>query len=322
MARRADSGRNKGLDALRAGAALSVVGFHYFSNAGGYFPSGRLAAWLFHDGWAAVNVFFVLSGYLVSQPLLDRALSVRAFYARRIARTGPLFLALVAVTMPVVVIFGTMGGLMSMSWSLLVEEQFYLVLPAAIYFLPAKVLPPTLITAAILAPLIRFGSVGMIEPEVGRWLLPYNMDSLALGVLLAMAMRQPGFKPWLECHRSWLVVAMSLFVVVLFLVPGDGPLAYEMFNLAALLTVLWGATTEMSFPAAIGWIGQRSYPIYLFQHFAVLLIVPLAEGWFGGVLTIAVLLGISALLHTTIESPIHQWARERFRNQDMALARA
>src|SRR5260221_2277985 len=147
-------GRNASLDALRAGAALTVVAYHYLSNAGGYFPAGPFAAWLFHDGWLAVNLFFVLSGYLVSQPLLDRRLSVKAFYIRRLARTVPLFLVLALIAIPFVLSFGTIGGLMSMTWSLAIEEQFYLILPATILLLSPKMLRLCLVLAVFLAPII------------------------------------------------------------------------------------------------------------------------------------------------------------------------
>lgn len=301
--------RNSALDGLRAGAALSVVGYHYFSNGGGgYFPSGTVLAWLFHDGYLAVNLFFVLSGYLVSGVLLDRSLSVPAFYGRRVARTGPAFVILCAAAAPVAVMFGTIGGLMSMSWSLAVEEQFYLVLPAAILLLPLVGLRRLLVGAVVVAPVVRAMCPGA---EVARWFLPYSMDGLALGVLIAMAVRSAGVRGWLGERVVLLSAGLVVLVAALFVVSSGSLMAYEMFNLLAGVAVLFAATVEVPTIAAVTWASKRSYPVYLFQHFAVLLVVPLAGGVIGGVAALAVLLAISALIYRFVERPVHGWARQR-----------
>jgi len=142
--------RNPGLDTLRASAIALVFMYHY-----AIFVSGTATfGWLGDIGWAGVDLFFVLSGYLIANQLFaglarGQALSVPRFYARRALRTLPVFWLVLAAF----VLFPTaLGGrtpppwwrfltftqniglqpgtAFSHAWSLCVEEQFYLVLPA------------------------------------------------------------------------------------------------------------------------------------------------------------------------------------------------
>src|SRR6266852_3959186 len=92
------TGSSKGhlpvLDGVRAVAVLSVIYFHFwlgFSN-GPYSLAGKLAVW----GQTGVDLFFVLSGFLITGILLDSKGSehfLRNFYARRVLRIFPLYYA-------------------------------------------------------------------------------------------------------------------------------------------------------------------------------------------------------------------------------------
>ena len=142
--------RNPGLDTLRACAIALVFMYHY-----DIFVSGRdTFGWLGTIGWAGVDLFFVLSGYLIANQLFaglarGRALSLPRFYARRALRTLPVFwLVLAAFVLFPAALGGRPpppwwrfltftqniglqpGTAFSHAWSLCVEEQFYLVLPA------------------------------------------------------------------------------------------------------------------------------------------------------------------------------------------------
>lgn len=141
------NGRLGGLDTLRALAIALVLLYHYRVFVDRSFEFG----WPARVGWAGVDLFFVLSGYLIGQQLLKgdwRAISLKGFWARRGLRTWPLFwIVLIAY-------FCWPGGLggreppalwrflsftqnlglqpgtaFSHAWSLCVEEQFYLLLP-------------------------------------------------------------------------------------------------------------------------------------------------------------------------------------------------
>jgi len=144
--------RNPGLDTLRASAIALVFMYHY-----AIFVSGAATfGWLGDIGWTGVDLFFVLSGYLIANQLFagiarGHALSLPRFYARRAFRTLPVFWLVLAAfalfpsalggrTPPPWWRFLTFtqniglqpGTAFSHAWSLCVEEQFYLVLPATL----------------------------------------------------------------------------------------------------------------------------------------------------------------------------------------------
>jgi len=141
--------RTSGLDTLRASAIALVFVYHYLC-----FVSDKPSfGWLAEIGWTGVDLFFVLSGYLIANQLFKglaegRTLSVGRFYARRAFRTLPVYwLVLAAFCLfpadlggkapPALWRFLTFtqniglqpGTAFSHAWSLCVEEQFYFVLP-------------------------------------------------------------------------------------------------------------------------------------------------------------------------------------------------
>ena len=141
--------RAQGLDTLRALAIVLVFVYHYR-----VFVSPEPASgWVGTVGWTGVDLFFVLSGFLIADSLLaglarGRRLALGAFYMRRGLRTWPLFWVVLAAyftwpadlggrTPPPLWTFLTFtqnvglrpGTAFSHAWSLCIEEQFYLVLP-------------------------------------------------------------------------------------------------------------------------------------------------------------------------------------------------
>jgi peptidoglycan/LPS O-acetylase OafA/YrhL len=156
--------RSTGLDTLRALAIALVFVYHYR-----IFVSGTPSfGWLSEVGWVGVDLFFVLSGYLIGHQLFaglaaGRRLSLPGFYARRALRTWPAFWVVLAAyflwpaemggrTPPPLWRFLTFtqnfglppGTAFSHAWSLCIEEQFYLVLPlSALAFVAAGRRPRT-----------------------------------------------------------------------------------------------------------------------------------------------------------------------------------
>ena len=145
------SARLNGLDTLRALAVKLVVLHHYtlfVSNDDATF------GWVGRIGWAGVDLFFALSGYLIGNQIFkamatDAGLSLRAFYARRLLRTLPNYLVVLTLYFlwpawgedaPLAPLWRYLsftqnlglkpGTAFSHSWSLAIEEQFYLLLPA------------------------------------------------------------------------------------------------------------------------------------------------------------------------------------------------
>ncbi|MGZ3712156.1 MAG: acyltransferase family protein, partial [Bdellovibrionota bacterium] len=131
-----------GLDLLRAIAVLAVVLYHYPKD-----PSQLWLRALSHYGWVGVDLFFVLSGYLIAGQFFTHSQARRPglfsrFFIRRIFRTLPNYLVVLAIY--VIFINQQNVGLwkyfffiqnfeipqvFSYSWSLCIEEQFYLVFP-------------------------------------------------------------------------------------------------------------------------------------------------------------------------------------------------
>lgn len=145
----ATSTRLPGLDTLRALAILLVFAYHYQG-----FVSGEATfGWASELGWTGVDLFFVLSGYLIGHQLLRTAaspsgLSLPRFWARRLMRTVPAFWVVLALYLVFPALMGGRepppwwrfvsftqniqlipGTAFSHAWSLCIEEQFYLVLP-------------------------------------------------------------------------------------------------------------------------------------------------------------------------------------------------
>jgi len=144
--------RQPGLDTLRALAIVLVFLYHYQV----FVSHAPTFGWLGNVGWTGVDLFFVLSGYLIGHQVFagvarGERLSLPAFYARRLLRTMPAFWAVLALyfvfpavmggtTSPPLWRFLTFtqnwglqpGTAFSHAWSLCIEEQFYLVLPLVV----------------------------------------------------------------------------------------------------------------------------------------------------------------------------------------------
>jgi peptidoglycan/LPS O-acetylase OafA/YrhL len=143
--------RIHGLDTLRALAVTLVVLHHYV-----LFVSGEANfGWIGEVGWVGVDLFFALSGYLIGNQILGAlrspgGLSLPRFYARRLLRTLPNFYAVLALyalwpafrgAAPMLPLWKYLsftqniglepGTAFSHAWSLCIEEQFYMLLPAA-----------------------------------------------------------------------------------------------------------------------------------------------------------------------------------------------
>ncbi len=186
------------LDGIRGIAAVSVVAFH-------------LAPGFAHQGWAAVDCFFVLSGYLITTILLANRADPHYFvnfYVRRLLRIWPIYyLTLLVVIvayryMPTkypidgAIIFQYLTYTQNIqmiwfdtaersirayghTWTLAIEEQFYMLWPLVVRFVPRRVLP-------WLCLMIAAGSVGLRGMGMPREVLPAHCDGFASGAILAL----------------------------------------------------------------------------------------------------------------------------------------
>jgi len=145
------SARIHGLDTLRALAVTLVVLHHYTL----FVSDAPTFGWVGEVGWAGVDLFFALSGYLIGNQIFKalarpQGLSMPRFYARRLLRTLPNFYVVLALyafspawrgQTPMLPLWQYLtftqnihlepGTAFSHAWSLCIEEQFYMLLPAA-----------------------------------------------------------------------------------------------------------------------------------------------------------------------------------------------
>lgn len=215
------AGRIAELDGLRAVAILAVFAHHAYS--------APLA-------WAGVDIFFALSGFLITGILLERKERGRKFladfYWRRAKRILPPYALLLVVA---TVLFGAAWmhrwyfytffgtniaeaierGQRSLQplWSLAVEEQFYLLWPWVVLLLPERALRWLCVLALVLAPALR----AVATPWFGNhfpiyYLTPFRADLLCAGGLVAIAWRHSADSVRAAGKWAWIAVIATLAV--------------------------------------------------------------------------------------------------------------
>lgn len=285
-ARELPRGHIPALDAIR-GLAIVLVTLYRLGGGGDGPAQATSGQGLMELGARGVDLFFVLSGFLITGILFDakgKAHYFRDFYARRALRILPLYYAALFGTLillpwlasglaspfqPAIdrqgwlwlygpnVVQAVEGrwclGPLNHFWSLAIEEHFYLLWPVVIYFASrqsAMRVCAGVITASVLARLTWLMAGGNnVAAEV---LTPLRMDSLVLGSWVALVARGPGGMPWLV---SW---ARPTLLVV-----GAAALAAEFLDrrLFGLPHVLWGLTFAalLTLTVAAGrdtWLGR------------------------------------------------------------------
>jgi peptidoglycan/LPS O-acetylase OafA/YrhL len=329
------------LDGLRAIAALAVVGFH------AHIPG-------FSNGSIGVDIFFTLSGFLITSILLASMsdtgqLDYRAFYTRRALRLLPAYFAVVAVAVIgnfVIKTGGTLrGALVSFfyvgnwavgifhvglgslghTWSLSIEEQFYLVWPVLLVGcvrLSRGNLHTLRVMVASLVALSIALTVGTLLLGVSAGLVynatPTRAMQLLIGALLAtwMTPRDNAEKPR---RRFSVTSAIGLICLTLLLVDiavGSVGLSTDilfMWPTIAILTagvIFFVLTSHGILRRILGTrvlvsIGKRSYGLYLW-HFVVLATIDARLGlttWPPRILGIAITAILVPLSYRYIERP-------------------
>jgi peptidoglycan/LPS O-acetylase OafA/YrhL len=297
------SGRIPSLDGLRA-ASIVLVLLGHLAGTRNFLTLSSLA--LFGDlGNLGVSVFFVISGYLITTLLLnEQALVERvnlgAFYARRAFRILPAagtYLAVLALLTTV-----TSGVRLSSSdwlhaltftmnydqdrdwwvghlWSLSVEEQFYLLWPAAIAVLGRVGGLWLAGSAVVIAPLWRV-SVWVLWPDARESLgetFPTVMDAIAVGCVLAGSARWLADREWYRRILSPRPLAAIVGVVMGCNALGSHPwfslpLGMTLRNLGIAL-IVHAPILQSNKPVAsvldrvgLRWLGRLSYSLYLWQQ--------------------------------------------------------
>jgi peptidoglycan/LPS O-acetylase OafA/YrhL len=294
------------LDGLRGIAVLSVVLYHYLSFAPAKHSLLYYVSLPLHLGWSGVDLFFVLSGYLIGGILIrNRGANhyFSTFYLRRLYRiVPPYYLLLIATgfgawlwpshmflstnpfwTYPVFlqnvasVWTATLGAQwLAHTWSLAVEEQFYLVLPVVVRCTSTRVLAGFALTAVISAPLLRTALIthGAVFDQIYPTTI-CRADALAYGILAAVIVSEEKAVQWLRQHRTCLYTGMvvagcgclTMLKWASFLYTGTmGYSCIDLFYFLVLLSVIVAQLTYFSriltAPPLI-WLGTISYAVYL-----------------------------------------------------------
>lgn len=189
--------------------------------------------------WVGVDLFFVLSGYLITGILLrlkqDHAAGYfRPFYLRRARRILPpyfLFLILAVLIFHIrwiaclwCVLFSANIGLalgkinvpvLTPLWSLAVEEQFYLIWPCVVLFCSPRALKRVALSVVILSPLLRAAATPLFHTHFPIYFLSvFRADGLCAGALIAVLQTEQS--SWLTVSRKKTVVAFTAAAALCF----------------------------------------------------------------------------------------------------------
>ena len=227
------------LDGLRGLAVLLVMIHHFVRDypVRGSFHTFAVQATL--SFWTGVDLFFVLSGFLITGILIDARDGqgyFRIFYGRRILRIFPVYygvlffvfaiLPMIHLAIPYVgasqaIYLGTFTtnialatghwfpGALDVYWSLAVEEQFYLLWPLLILLLPESRRISVILAGLIAAACLRyvFGRLG--TSEFGLFaMLPTHPDGLLIGALIATSIRTKSELPTVGTRGSLLLLCL------------------------------------------------------------------------------------------------------------------
>lgn len=304
------------LDGIRAVAIIMVFALHY----GGGTHGGALLGLINQirlRGWIGVDLFFTLSGFLITGILYDTRTDshyFKRFFARRSVRIFPIFYLVFSIFLiltPILhyqwksghLLFLLYLGNLSLAadpslevirssthpvwsahlvhfWSLCVEEQFYLIWPVVVWLVRDRIQLIRIASGlSVLALLLRIGMVMTVStPKLEPWMvhqLPFRMDSLLVGAILALALRGPNSDIWQRlCKWSFLISTITFIGV---------SVAWPQLNARWLNTIgfsmlalasagLIGATLRAGSPAfrlfnlkPLKILGKYSYGFYVYH---------------------------------------------------------
>jgi peptidoglycan/LPS O-acetylase OafA/YrhL len=298
----ASRGRSVELDCIRGIAILAVMGYHFHTVHTGYTWVHFIEYPLKSFGHEGVNLFFTLSGFLVGGLLLRQyaqtgRIGARRFIVRRIFKIWPAYYALILFHL----ILGRhprdtflwqnlthmqnyFGTSIAQTWSLAVEEHFYLFLPALLILLAHFRLRANALIAVMAALCVvvfssRCIAVAHGDLEGAFNYTQYRMDSLLIGVMLAtIYWMKPEVWRGFAAKKRWLVGVVALLVAWLaFATPHialDESVGYtiQAIGYCALIMLVLehsGSLRTSWVYRGLAWLGVYSYGIYLWHSLAL-----------------------------------------------------
>lgn len=281
---------NPQLDGLRGIAVLAVMLSHWIPE------EWQLGLPL---GTAGVQLFFVLSGFLITNILLrcreydNKPRALLAFFARRALRIFPLYFLVLACgtyiglipwsdTFPWHALYlsnilffvrNEWGGSASHFWSLAVEEQFYLLWPFIILYSPTLFVKHLPLFLFLVGLLIR-STLPIAMPDHNLWdiLLPSNIPALALGALIAV---NP--KTLSKITNSHIALLLTVFLTIRLLIPRNlitSELEYPLMLLVFAMAITLANSNRKNLQEkllanpCLVYLGTISYGLYMLHNFA------------------------------------------------------
>lgn len=331
------------IDALRGVAAMAVVLFHYTTRYMELYEFKGAPSLSFPYGYVGVNLFFIISGFVIFMTL-EKAARPMDFVVSRFSRLFPVYWVAIFITFAVTHVLGLPGKLVDFGtalanmlmfhgllrvphvdgvyWTLEVELIFYCGMLFLFYVRSLDRIHEALLALLALRLLyfILERAFGVSLPwTIFRLLILSNIPWFALGICIYLATSRTG-------PGSWKRPAFTAAVAVLTM------LIAESVFLAALAI----AMAVVVFMAAVGrlpllrnrvfaWLGAISYPLYLVhENIGWSIQLRLVEMGIPTdaiiVVVLAMTLALATLLNRLVEQPAMRWIRTRYRTR-LALAR-
>jgi len=339
------------IDGLRAFAVVTVIINHFNKD-------------ILPGGYLGVDIFFVISGFVITSSLYQRPSKnfkdfIIGFYERRIKRLVPALSVFVLVSSIIICLFNPFPGfsletglaslfglsnlylfkestdyfakstelnVFTHTWSLGVEEQFYILFPLLIWFSGfgratkngARNLSLIIGTLAI-ASLIGFLYLYPIDQPAAYFLMPTRFWEMATGCLLFIALeRRVTIKRYLEKVPSPLVLVLIVGVMYIPLSMASTSTIAVVFLTSILIASLKKETASfkvLTNPKVV-YIGLISYSLYLW-HWVVLSISRWTIGihWWSVIFQLALMLGLAITSYQYLETPLrkYNWSRKRWK---------
>jgi peptidoglycan/LPS O-acetylase OafA/YrhL len=304
------------LDGLRGLAVLMVMLFHLTDRLDSHSLFQQLLRSPFGQfGWTGVDLFFVLSGFLITGILIDTRGAQNyfsGFYARRFLRIFPLYYVSLAVLF---FVFTPALGLKPVAlrqvaayalyaqnvlplrvdfaghfWSLAVEEQFYAVWPLIVYVLPARALLRTSIVGIVACDVLRLTLLAAHLNEIVNYNPFTRADALLWGAVGACLLLDPVWRRRISAYTKHLWIAPIAALALMKFSPEVGhwpgsAFAHVGYSAVAasytgllLSVVLGGSQAQRLFTnSAMRFLGKYSYAAYVW-HIPVAQVFYQAEG--------------------------------------------
>ncbi len=350
-------GRIIAFDGLRGVLAMMVLISHFFGEVEHAIPGLAMA-------WIAVRAFFVLSGFLMARIILENLSAPNfalTFYMRRACRTLPVYLVLLVLVFGAVHLFHdtpaigeeqllplwsfltfTQGFVMvsggvfgsewlTPTWTLTVEEQFYLIAPLVCLLAPRRWLIHVLLALAAASVLFRVVAYGseLVPVSAALVLLPGAMHAMFFGMIAALVLdnKRLNWALWDPAMRVAPLILLGL-VIGLKLWDGETHRSFEMLGVplvsvacACYLVALARGAPEAARMTAptLRFLGRLSYSIYLLHVPVLGLMHGLVLGARPDIATpaqllvtcaaVPVALAVAWVVNRTVEQPIIAFGR-------------